>query len=180
MIDSNDSSVHLSDQQVIGQILSSQTELFSILVERYQQKIFSYTLRLLNYNQQDAEDAAANAFLKAYISLASYNSSLKFSSWLYRIAHNEAVNLIRKNSQYYTADTAHLDIAQDFDFDKPNKIDLEKILAKLSEDYKNILTLFYLEELSLEEISEILKISTNAVAVRLNRARNKARQLIKP
>ncbi len=168
----------LKDEEVVSLILERDKELFGEVVGRYQNRIFAYCLRLLNFNRQDAEDVTGETFLKVFINLAGFNPSLKFSSWIYRIAHNEAVNLIKKKSKFYTVQMEKLEtIPEEIDFEKPRKDDLEKILNRLNLDDKNLLTLFYLEERSLKEISEILKITENNVAVKLNRARNKAKKL---
>jgi RNA polymerase sigma-70 factor (ECF subfamily) len=115
--------------------------------------------------------------LNCYKHLAGYNPRLKFSSWLYRIAHNESVNLIRKKSKYYVIDPTTIEITADPKDSVYNSDDLHKVLNQLNLKDRNILTLFYLQELSLKEISEVLKISLSAVKVRLKRARDKAKQI---
>jgi len=169
----------MSDEELVKQVLDGQKDCFTEIVEKYQRQIFVYILRLLNFHEQDAEDTLGQTFMKCYQNLAGFNNSLKFSSWLYRIAHNEAVNLIRKKSKEYTFELKQtLEIAN-FDFDKPKKADLEKILTKLKTEDNNILNLFYFQEKSIKEIGEILKISDSNVKVKLNRARNKAKEIIK-
>ncbi len=169
----------MSDQEVITKVLAGDKASFEVIILTYQKPILFYLMRLLNFNQHDAEDALSETFLKVYVNLASYNPSLKFSSWLYRIAHNEGVNIIRQKSKTYSVDIDLLDIPANIDFNKPSKTDLEKILNKLKEEDKNILILYYLEDKSLKEISEILKISENNATVRLKRARDKAKNLTK-
>lgn len=168
----------LEDVELVKLTLSKDTNYYEQLVLRYQEKILRYLLRVLNYNHQDAEDVTSETFMKAYINLASFNQQMKFSSWLYRIAHNEAVNLIKKKSKSFSVDLDNFQyLPEEIDFEKPRKDDLEKILANLKIDDKNILTLFYLEEKSLREISDILKITENNVAVKLKRARDKAKKI---
>lgn len=170
----------MTDTELVKLCLDKDKEYFREIVERYQAPIQRYAMRLLNFHQEDAEDVLSQTFLKAYTNLAGYNPKLKFSSWLYRIAHNEAVNLIRKKSKASITDlekASHL--GEKIDFDKPSKEDLEKILGGLKVDHRNILTLFYLEERTIKEISETLKISEGSVKVRLNRARNSAKKLVK-
>jgi len=176
------STTHSANQmavQSVQAVLAGDHDAFGVIIELYEVKIFQYCLRLLNFNRADAEDVAANAFFKAYRGLAGYNQSLKFSSWLYRIAHNEAVSLIKKNSKFYSAELSSFeDIPVEDNPDKPHAMDLQKILSKLSIDDRTILSLFYLDELSLEEIGEVQKITKNAAAVRLNRARNRAKKFV--
>lgn len=170
--------VDQTDQEIIARTLSRDKDSFAIIVNRYQRPILIYLLRLLNYNQSDAEDVLAETFLKVYLNLGGYNPTLKFSSWLYRIAHNEAVNLIRKKSKYFIVDINTLGLSQDFNFEKSQTLDLEKILTALPADDRNVLVLFYLEDMSHREIAEILKTSENNVAVKLNRARKKAKKIL--
>ncbi len=170
----------MTDTEIIDKIIKGDKDSFSLLLDRYQRQILAYTARLLNFHQEDAEDITSQTFVKCYINLAGYNPKLKFSSWLYRIAHNEAVNLIKKKSKQFTADLEKIEVAGDFDPDKPSREDLEKILAKLKLDDRNILALFYLEEKSIKEIAEILKTSEGSIKTRLNRARNRAKEIVKP
>jgi RNA polymerase sigma-70 factor, ECF subfamily len=170
----------MEDSELVQKILKGNLDLFEEIVNRYERQILVYTKRILNNNQQDAEDTTAETFFKCYKNLASYNSQYKFSSWLYRIAHNNAVNLISSKSKLFYFDINDFwQISSATKAELPlNKEELEKILDKLKFDDKNVLVLFYLEEKSLREISDILKISENAVAKRLNRARDRTRKLI--
>ena len=169
----------LTDQDIVAQILQGAKEQFTLLVERYYDKLRRYALRLLNYNEADADDATSSAFLKAYQNLAGYNPKLQFSSWIYRITHNEAVNLIRRNSKFFTFDPftsslAFLPGQKDVDI---SKLEVEQALSKLKPNDRNLLVLFYLEELSLKEISEILKSTPGSIKARLSLARKAARKI---
>lgn len=182
---------NLTDNEVIKSVIDGKKQDFEILSNRYYKRILAYLCRLLNFNQGDAEDVLQDTFLNAYVNLVTYNPNLSFSSWLYRIAHNLAVDLIRKNAKYYTLDTNDIAnqnhihdnqaviVQTESELEKPiNKNRLSSILKKLDLETRNILTLFYLQGLSLEEISDISKTTTNAVASRLKRARDKARKII--
>ncbi|GAB4143739.1 MAG: RNA polymerase sigma factor [Patescibacteria group bacterium] len=166
-----------TDLEIVNLILGGEYEHISEIMSRYQRPLFGYILRLLNFNRQDAEDVLSETFIKVYINLASFKQHLKFSSWLYRIAHNEAVNLIKKKSKYYLVDIKDLDLSVEKSEEVDYRYDLELILKALPVDDRNILILFYLEELSLKEIAEVLKITENNAAVKLNRARQKARKI---
>jgi RNA polymerase sigma-70 factor (ECF subfamily) len=170
----------LSDVDLVNLTIDVDKNYFSQIILRYQKQIFVYILRLLNFHQEDAEDVLATTFLKVYQNLASFNQVLKFSSWIYRIAHNEAVNQIKKNVKNYALDIEKVEFKIDFDDKKLLKIDLEKILNKLNPDDRNLLILYYMEEKSYQEISDILKITVNNVAVKLNRAKIKAKNLYNP
>jgi RNA polymerase sigma-70 factor (ECF subfamily) len=132
--------------------------------------------RGINFHQEDAEDVAMQVFTKVYLNLASYNSKQKFSSWIYRIAHNETVNFIKKNSRQWTVElTDFLPVFSQPKEDYFNSQILDKVLNNLKSNDKEILILFYLQELSLQEIGDVLKLTENSVAQRLRRARNRAK-----
>lgn len=170
---------NLADEDVVKLILQGNTECFEVIVDRYERQILAYTARLLNFHQQDAEDVTSETFFKAYKSLASFKPHLKFSSWLYRIAHNTAVNLIKDKSKLFYID---LDdfwfVPQPHKEEIFDKNDLDKILDKLSVTDRSLLILFHLEEKSLKEIGDIFKLSQNTVAVKLRRARNRATKIL--
>lgn len=185
------------DLEIVRLILAGNTNLFEKILDNYQQQILIYCTRLLNWHTEDGKDATSSTFVKAYINLASFNPKLQFSSWLYRIAHNEAINKIKQNSKHFTLplDKFTEKSGENDNFSKilPNQdefsisrfifeqndkqVDLDNVLSQLKTDEKNILVLFYVQELSLEQIGEILKITTNNAKVRLFRVRDKAKKL---
>ena len=169
------------DQEIVESVLSGKKDDFELIVDRYWEKLNRYCSRLLNYNEQDSQDAVSNTFLKIYQNLAGYNPNLKFSSWVYRIAHNESVNIIRKNSNFFSFDPLSSSLQAFIGKADVNisRLEIEKILSKLNASDRNILILFHIEELSINEISEILKASPGSVKSRLSIARNKARKILK-
>jgi RNA polymerase sigma-70 factor, ECF subfamily len=169
----------LPDEDIITLILNGNKTIYEEIVKRYYDKLTRYLSRLLNFNTQDVEDCLSETFLKTYLHLTIYNHSLKFSSWIYRIAHNQAVDLIRKKT---LIPTFNLDWFQHIpdkttDFNITNQR-LESVLAKLPFKERNLLVLFHIQELTLEEMSDILKLKSNTIAVQLKRARIKAKQVI--
>jgi RNA polymerase sigma-70 factor, ECF subfamily len=190
-VDSQEPKQNLPDKEVVKSVISGKEEDFEILVNRYYRQILVYLCRMLNFNQGDAEDVLQQTFANAYSNIVTYNPALSFSSWLYRIAHNLAVDLIRKKSKFYIIDTNDqatqnqihnnetiMQVAQDQVENKITKDRLESVLKNLDIDNRNLLTMFYLQGLSINEISDILKVTTNAVGVKLTRARDKARNII--
>jgi RNA polymerase sigma-70 factor (ECF subfamily) len=172
---------NLTDQEVVELVLKDKNY-FDEIVRRYEKKLFGYLQRLLNFKRDDSLDALNETFLKIFLNLNGYNPSLKFSSWAYRIAHNEGVNLIKKNSGWLHFDLEFLELKK-VNFDPHEKFltreVIEKILDKLSFEEKDIISLFYLEGLSLEEIADIYKITQNNAKVKLFRARNNAKKISK-
>jgi RNA polymerase sigma-70 factor, ECF subfamily len=181
----------MTDKEVVQSIIDGKREDFEILVNRYYKQITAYLGRLLNFNEGDVQDVLQETFINAFVNLVTYNPSLSFSSWLYRIAHNLAIDLIRKKSKYYIIDTNdqavqnqihhNQTIIQKSDQDHENIISNERltsILQRLDLDSRTTLTLFYLQGLSLNEIADIFKTSSNTIAARLKRAKEKAKKII--
>jgi RNA polymerase sigma-70 factor, ECF subfamily len=172
---------NFSDIELVELCLNGNDDAFGEIIKRYETQILRYCNRLLNYNQQDAEDATSDTFYRAYRYIASFNNEYKFSSWLYRIAHNQSINIIRRNSKFFTVDIEsffHISAPIHENVSEISIYDLESVLAELNYKDRNILVLFYLEEKSLREIGDILKLTDNTVAQKLSRARKKAKLII--
>ncbi len=164
-------------------------EIFGELIKRYSSKIYYYIYRLLNKHSLDAEDLTQDTFIKAYQNLASFNTKLKFSSWIYRIAHNEAVNYIKKNYRYpihsieqneYLKNTLESDenILERIIKHEDDSLVLD-VLARLSVKYRAPIELYYFENKSYLEIADILHISINSVGPTIRRAKKKLKIIIK-
>lgn len=131
----------------------------------------------LTSEKQESQDIAQNIFIKAFVNLKSFNKNFKFSSWLFRIAHNEAVNFLKKKKFNLSLDEKILKIEDEKKVDEEVfKKDLEKTVKKCLGElpvlYKEVVDLFYFENLSYEEISDVLKIPPGTVAIRLSRAKS--------
>jgi RNA polymerase sigma-70 factor (ECF subfamily) len=166
--------VELSDEKVVEKVRTTDTNLFAIIIERYQKKLLHYANSLIK-DEDKAVDIVQNSFIKAFINLNSFNIKHKFGSWIYRIVHNEALNLLKK----YPGETPLLD---DIDFKSDEnieenfiqgetKLQVEKCLKEIPLLYSEPLSLYYLEGKTYEEISDILRIPMGTVAVRINRAK---------
>ena len=170
-----------NDDQIINAIKNGDTNAYSKLVDRYKDLVFTLAIRMLK-NREEAEEVAQDTFIKVFKSLDNFQGDSKFSTWIYRIAYNTCLDNIKKNKKFIN------DIAIDeFTVNKLKTIDnaLETIISKersqlikqcidrLPEESSALLTLFYFEELSLEEISKIINVEANTVKVRLFRARKK-------
>ncbi len=176
----NSNPQELTDIELCQRILDREQQLFEVILQRYERMIFGYCMKILNNNIQDCEDVVSETFFKIYKNIASYNPNHKFSSWAYRIAHNTAVNLIKKKSGLF-----FVDMSTFWDLAMPSKEesifdikDLERVLDKLKFEDKNILVLFYIQEKTLAEIADILNITSNTVAQKLSRSRKKAKRII--
>lgn len=179
-----------TDVELVKLALKDQEE-FAQLMERYEEKLLRYIRRFAGLSQECAEDVLQEAFLKIYRNLNDFDTSLKFSSWAYRIVHNETINYIRKHNDKKTVglETDDPDIVSLIDIlesdtdvsgDVAKKELSEKVrhvLATLPAHYREILVLRFLEDMDYSEISDILKKPMGTVATLLNRAKASFKQL---
>ena len=164
------------DHFIIDKILAGEQAVYAELVNKYKSYAFTIAQKILQ-NRPEAEEAAQDAFIKAYHHLAGFNRESKFSTWLYRIVFNTAISYKRKNrQQFQSIETTVIEYNQDADgmLEKMDKKKyLNQALAKLNEADRTALTLFYLEEFSLGEIAEITGMQANTAKVRIHRARQR-------
>lgn len=166
-----------NDAERIERILKGDSTAFRELVNRHKDYAFTLAYRILN-SREDAEEAAQDAFVRAYNALASFNREAKFTTWLYRIVVNCALTVQqRRKMQTEDIDDAKIlrgaNDTTDALKQKEQKFYIQKALKLLSPDDVTMITLFYLKENSLEEIAEIVGIETNTVKVKLHRARKR-------
>ena len=169
----------IADEQVALAVQSGDQEAFGVLIDRYQAKLLRYGRRFLA-RHEDIEDMVQDVFIKAYINIQSYDATQSFSPWIYRIAHNTFVNELKKQSRspwsVFDADAIFPTLAAAETTDRASLVaeladEIEVCLDTLSEKYRSPLVLFYYEELSYQEISDVLKIPVTTVGVRISRAR---------
>jgi len=169
---------NVSDEKLIELVRTQNHELYAEVVERYQEKLLRYADYLLGHNQE-AEDVVQTAFVKVYKNLFAFNIKKKFSSWIYRIVHNEAVNRIKKkrkeflfesNGDFANLLTSKKDVELEFEKKELSQM-VKKCLKQLPIKYREPLTLFFLEEKSYQEISDILRIPKGTVGTRINRGK---------
>lgn len=169
----------LTDEEVVRMVQLGKIESFGILVKRYQIKMLRYARKFL-FNHQDIEDLVQEVFVKAYTNIQSFDASRKFSAWLYRIAHNEFINAIKKKGKepmpFFDLDTLWPRSLSLEDADKEtNKRELrqmlDKCLDKLDFKYREPLVLYYFEGLSYKEIADVLHIPMATVGIRLKRGK---------
>ena len=164
------------DLEIIDQLLAGNQSVYSVLVNKYKSYAYTIAQRILQ-NKPEAEEAAQDAFIKAYHHLAGFNRESRFSTWLYRIVFNTAISYRRKSRhQFQSIETTVIEYNQDAEgmLEKTDKKKyLNQALQKLSDADRTALTLFYLEEFSLDEIAEITGMQANTAKVRIHRARQR-------
>lgn len=175
-----------TDEQLAMFVQRGDKEKFGLLMERYEQKLSRYGKKFL-FNQNNVEDMVQEVFLKAYRNMLSFDPKRKFSSWIYRIAHNVFINALKKKLRnplyFFDFDSfiphpVYEDPAkEERDFEQVSKM-LNKGLKRLSPHYREIIILYYVEELDYKEISDILHIPTGTVGIRLKRAKEQLKKLL--
>ena len=178
---------NITDTIYINRILNGDKGAFSNLVEKYQKMVYTLALKILG-NNEDAEDAAQEVFVKCYRALNRYNAQAAFSTWLYKITYNHSIDLLKsKNKKWQTIEwnsemesgiTKHHSLDEKIDL-KEIQLLLKEAIHRLSPDEQVIVTLYYYEGLALKEIAEIIGIRENNVKIKLYRIRTKLLQILK-
>jgi RNA polymerase sigma-70 factor, ECF subfamily len=176
-----------SDAELVELTLKDQ-EFFVCIIKRYEQKLLRYIYRITNVCKEDAEDLLQEIFIKVYKNLNGYDLKLKFSSWIYRIAHNQIIDNFRKSKA--RPDVIDVEVNDDLinnlksDFDLNEEIDnkflnseMKGIFVKMDKKYREVLVLKYLEDKDYNEISDILKKPKGTVATLLNRAKKQFKKV---
>lgn len=173
-----------TDLELIDHVLSGTAAAFSELVSRHQRYVFTLALRFTK-SREDAEEIAQDCFVKAYRSLATFQRTSKFTTWLYGIVYHTSMTFLRRKkldiSSIYD-DTTYMQVADTASDMKANLVEaksrseyLEKAIGMLLPDDAVIITLFYKGEQSLEEIAKATGYEANTVKVKLHRARQRLR-----
>lgn len=168
-----------TDEELVELTLNEQAN-FVYIIRRFEKKLISYIRRISGVRYEDAEDILQDTFIKVYKNLNGFDTDLKFSSWIYRITHNEVRSAHRKKMARPQTASLEPELYQNFsdstdileELDK--KIDSEKIaeiLDKIDIKYRNVLVLYYLEQRSYKEIADIIKKPMGSVATLLNRGK---------
>ena len=169
------------DEDIALLVQRGDIHIFGILIERYEQKIMRYAKKFLS-DDEDIKDIVQDVFLKTYKNIKSFDIKRKFSTWLYRIAHNEFVNALKKKKKslltFFDLDTflPHQFVKNSIEQDLDKK-DIRQLINNCLNDlelkYKEPLILYYFEEMNYREISEVMRIPVSTVGVRIKRAKEK-------
>jgi len=175
-----------SDEALAALVQGNNTQAFGVLMSRYQPKLMRYGRRFLS-RQEHIEDAVQEIFIKMYENIESFDRARSFSPWIYRVAHNTFVNALRAQHRepvsFVDFDTlvSHPSYARDPAAEEDKKHTeqlLEQGLDSLSSKHREILILYYSEDLSYQEIADVLRVPMGTVGVRLSRAREALKKQI--
>jgi RNA polymerase sigma-70 factor (ECF subfamily) len=170
----------INDEVIARRIQEGDVEAFALLMERYEKKITRYARKFLSH-PDDVKDIVQDVFTKAYVNIKSFDSKRRFSPWVYRIAHNEFVNALKKKKSEKISFI-------DFDLILPHRVaketadgDVERMdarrmldgyIGKMPAKYRESLVLYYFEEMSYREIADVLRLPVSTVGIRLQRGKS--------
>lgn len=178
----------ITDEALAARVQRGETEAFGQLVERYEAKLLRYARKFL-FGYEDAEDIVQDVFLKAYMNIRGFNIGRRFSPWIYRIAHNEFINAIKRKGReplsFFDPDTffPHPQARETADgplHTEELRRELDTHLDKLDAKYREPLVLFFFADLNYQEIADVMHIPISTVGVRLKRGKDMLRQYINP
>ncbi len=171
----------MTDEEVIRRVQEGDKEMFGEIVERYWGKLASYIRRMTNQPEEEVEDLLENVLVSAYVNIQGFDTGKKFSSWIYRIAHNKSVDYFKKNKPKRLEDDEMLadskKLMEEMEIDKEERNRIRKAVERLEVKYREVILLYYFEDKNYEEISDILHVPVDNVGVMLFRAKNKLRQI---
>ena len=176
---------NFTDEQLVVEIRENNKELYSEVMHRYQTKLSHYLKKFFR-SQDELDDVLQEVFIKAYKNLYGFDIDKKFSSWIYRIAHNEAINHIKKNkrknisldeTEWEIVDEK-LDLHEEFDSKQMGER-IQRAMGELKEKYREPLILYFFEQKSYEEISDILRLPRNTVGILIMRGKTKLKDILK-
>lgn len=185
----SDNLEHKKDEELVPLILQNQ-DLFLYIVRRYEEKLKRYISRISGLNKEDVEDLLQEVFIKVYQNLNDFDTSLKFSSWIYRIAHNETISNYRKLKSRpvgisYDDDPAlanqlasKTNFVKEIEREYDTKV-IRSVLSKMDKKYKEVLVLRFLEEKDYNEISDILQKPIGTVGAMINRGKRQFKDIVR-
>ena len=179
----------LTDVELIADAIGGREDGFEELVRRYQRPIIGYVFRMLG-DYESSLDVTQEVFIKVYNSLTRYSSEYKFSTWLYRIAHNAAIDHMRRNTvSPQSIETENADGAYQLQIESPApnpeqnrersewRTEIDAVIKCLPSSYRELIVLRHSRDLSYDEIAEVTGLPLGTVKNRLFRAREMMRDI---
>jgi RNA polymerase sigma-70 factor (ECF subfamily) len=181
-----------TDAEIVQLVLEGNKDSYALLVNAYSESIINYLARMTG-NRYEAEDLAQDAFVRAYVALASYKPQYKFSTWLYKIATNLCINYLKKRKRF-----VHVDDYQDEDGQstwvlpdtrtdgnpeimaqrRETQREIQNAINQLTPAYRSVVILRHLHGLSYQEIADVTDLPMGTVKSRLGRGRSKLATLL--
>ncbi len=175
-----------TDEAIAKIVQKGDSESFGLLVERYEQKLTRYARKFLSRGE-DIKDIIQDVCVKAYVNIQSFDTNKRFSPWIYRIAHNELVNALKKKQRsplfFFDLDVIfpHPVASETADGEthrQEEKRILDAYLGRIGPKYREPLILYFFEEMEYKEIADILQIPVSTVGVRIARGKAMLKKLL--
>ncbi|MGB5206067.1 MAG: sigma-70 family RNA polymerase sigma factor [Eudoraea sp.] len=174
------------DDYLIDKVIKGENNAYAELVDRYKQMVYTLAYKIVK-NREDAEEVAQDTFVKAYNALNDFKGDSKFSTWLYKIAYYRSLDYLNKNKR--RVKTTKIDISEEYNIaslddaldalEAKDRAEIIKhAIQKLPGEDSVLITLYYFETLSLNEISKVMGISPNTIKVRLFRGRKRLAKIL--
>lgn len=176
-----DPSSLIDDQTLVAETLAGRHEAFGTLVERYDRAVYHLAYRTLR-DQEEARDAAQEAFFKAYRSLRTFKPGAKFSTWIFAIVYHACCDRLARRKRYSNeelperADTAAGPESEAIASDEARR--LRAAIARLPEKYRTVITLYHLQGRQYDEIAQVLGVPMGTVKTHLFRAKEQLRRTL--
>lgn len=178
--------LNMDDRELVVFTLQNK-DYYQYLMKRYEDKLRRYIRRLAKVSEEDVEDILQEVFIKTYVNLNAFDTSLKFSSWIYRITHNETITHLRKLKTRPSTFNLELNeiivnkLQSDLNIEKETdkkylQANMGKVLNNIDKKYQEVVVLKYMEDKDYQEISDILKKPVGTVAVLLSRAKKEIKK----
>lgn len=171
-----------SDELLVMEVVNGEVDAYGEIMARYEGKLRRYVLYLI-HDQALAEDVVQDTFIKAYRNLKGFNTKYAFSSWIYRIAHNEAMNAVKRTRRILDLDVADLPSTaydrgvEDLAEEGILKESVQGCLDELDIKYREVVQLVYFEHMKYTDVSDVLRIPASTVGVRLLRAKESLKKI---
>jgi RNA polymerase sigma-70 factor (ECF subfamily) len=175
----------VTDEEIVMLVQNGKTDEYGEIVKRYEKVLFRYIKRVTNQELTEVEDLVQETLISGYENIMGFDPKQKFSSWIFRIGHNKCIDFFRKRKLKTTTtnDKEELiesndKLMEELEIEKENKEKVNAAVRSLELKYKEVILLYYFEDKSYEEISDILHTQTTNVGVMLKRAREKLCKII--
>jgi len=174
------------DDYLIDKVIKGENNAYAELVDRYKQMVYTLAYKIVK-NREDAEEVAQDTFVKAYNALNDFKGDSKFSTWLYKIAYYRSLDYLKKNKR--RVETTKIDISEEYNIaslddaldalEAKDRTEIIKhAIQQLPGEDSVLITLYYFETLSMNEISKVMGISPNTIKVRLFRGRKRLAKIL--
>ena len=173
----------MTDEEIVRLVQKGKKDEFGEIIDRYQRKLHYYLKGMVNQNDEVVEDLVQETLIKAYENIQGFDCKKKFSSWIYRIAHNRAIDYFRKVKEKRMEDWQEEMIEdgnkllEEVEIKKEERKELMKAIKSLETKYREVIWLYYFEDKSYDEMSDILETSVSNIGVMMNRGKRKLKKI---